>query len=107
MTWTTTEHAIVKGIKRDLKDVLNAIKGDLNKPGEPGMAETLRKVDARTDQIQTRINTNEESHTATHKRFRKLLAGVGLVALVALILHWTQAGNLIMGLVVLAIGWVT
>jgi hypothetical protein len=100
MTLTRAEHRIVKGIECNVADLVNVIKGDLKKPDEPGMAETLRSV-------QVKVDTFVEDHTATHKGIRRLLAGIGIMALVALLLHWETAAALVMGLVELAVKLVT
>lgn len=100
MSWTKSEHQIVKEMRGDLKAVVNALKGDLNSPDEPGMVETLRNVDIRVD-------TFVETHTITHRWIRRLLAGIGILALVALLLHWGNAAGLVLGLIELAVKLVT
>lgn len=106
MSWTKPEQQIVAGIEKNVTDLVNVIKGDYE-PGTPGMAESLRNVQEDTVEIRIQLRESNKLHTRVHKRLWQVLAGVGVLSLLALVLHLTVAGQLVMSLLELAIKWVT
>ena len=107
MSWTPSEHAIIKSIQRDVGLLLNVIRGNLDRPEEPGMVETLRAVEGQVKADRAQVITNELNHETARSRFKKMLAGVGLMAFIALVMQWKYAAGLVVGLLELAIKWVT
>lgn len=107
MSWTKTEHATIKGIQRQVDLLVNVIRGNLDRPDEPGMVETLRTMEGQMGTVRDQITINEQIHTGAHRRFKKLLAAIGMVAFIALVLQWKYAAGLMAGLLELAIKWAT
>ena len=121
MTWNTTEADIIKNLvaesratNENLKEIYEAIVGSIKDGGKPGLQDTVRDLGSEITKARGEIGvargelvTHKAANKKDHKFIKRTIAGVRLIALVAILLNFDTATPIIGGLLKLILKIVT
>ncbi len=110
MTWSAAESAriddMLKSIEttaENVREIKEAIVGSLLNGGKPGLQDTVREMGTDIGINRDRLNAHKKVVGRDHRFMKMAILGVGVFALVGLLVNLEEAGHLLGSLIVLLI----
>ncbi len=102
MTLEKTEVQLIREILRqsaanasNLEEIKEALIGSLKDGGKPGLQDTVRDLGSEVGVARGEIIAHKAANSKDHKIIKRAIAGVGVVAFIALLLHSNTATPII------------
>lgn len=97
MTWSKAESDIIEALTKqsaataeNVREIKEAIVGSLLNGGKPGLQDKVRDLSAGMDRLSTEFIIHKKGVKETHFTIKRSILGIGMLAIIALILSFDR-----------------